>query len=66
MQIYCKKIKYVFIYRYLMFKMREITHFLHFITDFKHFNAKNIEFYREIGDNSKFLFIFAHVINYNL
>ena len=28
----------MFTYRYLMFKMREITIFRPFITDFKHFN----------------------------
>jgi hypothetical protein len=28
----------MFIYRFLMFKMREITQIQHFLIDFKHFN----------------------------
>ncbi len=38
MQRYIFIIKQMFIYRFLMFKMREITQIQHFLIDFKHFN----------------------------
>ena len=38
MQIYINKNKLMFTYRYLMFKMREITIFRPFLAIFKHFN----------------------------
>ena len=49
----------MFNYHYLMFKMRYFTHFRHFLTDFKHFNAQNSKIYREIVNKSNILFIFA-------
>ena len=49
----------MFIYRFLMFKMRYFTHFRHFLIIFKHFNAQKGKFYREIVNKSIILFIFA-------
>ena len=39
MQIYGNFLKYVFIFSFFMFKMRELTQNQHKITAFKHFNA---------------------------
>ena len=60
-QRYSKNFNYVFNYRFLMFKIRDLSYFKPKITHFKHFRGKNSSFQAKKFGLLKKLSNFAHV-----